>query len=719
MSAILEGLNQAQKEAISAGDGPVLVLAGPGSGKTRVLTHRIAYLVEQGIPPWRIMAVTFTNKAAREMRHRVEELLGGGLKGARMGTFHSVCAYILRREADYLPITSDYVIYDTSDQRALMKEVITVDLDLNEKQNRPERVLNAISRAKNELVEPDDYPANSYPDMIIRRAYERYQQKLATSNAVDFDDLLMMAVQLFQKHPEVLKKYQDSYEYVLVDEFQDTNSAQYQLVKLLAGERRNLFCVGDEDQSIYSWRGADYRNVRRLREDYPDLHTILLEQNYRSTQLILDAARSVIDLNPHRTPKKLFTDQEGGPEITVYEAYSEDHEAEFVVNTIAGLVGKGEVDPGGCAVMYRTNAQSRALEDAFIRANLPYRLVGATRFYGRREVKDVVAYMRIIHNPNDQVSMLRVINTPPRSIGKKTIEELQIWASSLGVSLGGALVQLQESPEDAPFSGRARNALLGFAEMLDGWRQIKDDQSVSDLLKLVLDETGYRDYINDGTPEGEDRWANVMELVNVASEFEELTLAIFLEEISLVSEVDNLTDESGGAPTLLTLHAAKGLEFDVVFLTGLEEGVLPHNRSLHDVEGMAEERRLMYVGMTRARKRLYLLHAFQRTVWGRAEINARSRFVDDIPANLTIGASAGQNDPLRRAASWSGGPPRLDDPGEPQLKAGQRVFHAKFGEGIVIQSKPMGNDVEVSVAFEDVGIKRLLASFANLEMLEG
>ncbi len=723
-SPILAGLNPSQLEAVTAPDSPVLVLAGPGSGKTRVLTHRVAWLIqERGFQPWRIMAVTFTNKAAREMRSRVERLLGGSLQGLDLGTFHAVCARILRREADtHLPITRDYVIYDTDDQLALIKAVITDDLHLDDKTHRPEQILRRISQAKNDLIPPDQFLPQTYRDEIVKRAYERYQQRLIACNALDFDDLLMCTVLLFEQNPDVLARYRRTYDHVLVDEFQDTNGAQYALVRQLAGGHRRIFCVGDEDQSIYRWRGADYRNLQRLRADFPELRVILLEQNYRSTQIILDAATAVINRNPNRTPKALFTEQKGGVEISLYEAYDEKSEAGFVVDTIAGLVASGQVQPGGCAVMYRTNAQSRVIEEAFIRAGLPYRLVGATRFYGRREVKDVLAYLRIIHNPDDSISLSRVINVPPRGIGEKTLSVLSGWSARQGISLYGGLCRLNEGAEH-PMQGRALAALLRFRQMLEGWRQLRDQMPPADLLKLVLDEVGYHDFINDGSEEGEERWANVLELLNVASEYEQLPLAAFLEEVSLVSEVDNLPEEVS-APSLLTLHAAKGLEFDAVFITGLEEGILPHSRSKDDPEALAEERRLMYVGMTRAKRYLFLLHAFRRAGWGGSEVGLRSRFIEDIPSHLmTVGSAGGVSSVYRSVTTWASKVPWRGGPldatgGRPPLRAGQRVSHPKFGEGIIIECRSSGEDQEVSVQFEGAGLRRLLASFANLTVLE-
>jgi len=718
-TSILDGLNEQQRAAVTAPDGPVLVLAGPGSGKTRVLAHRIAWLVREcNVPAWRIVAMTFTNKAAREMRQRVEKLLGENVQGIRLGTFHAICARILREQADRLPISRDYVIFDTSDQRALMRSVIADDLGLDEGRYPPERILAAVSQAKNDLITPQEYRPNTYFEEIVKRAYQVYQERLIANNAVDFDDLLMHTALLFAQHPEVLSAYHRSIDHILVDEFQDTNSAQYMLLKQLAEARRNLFCVGDEDQSIYRWRGADYRNLARLRADYPDLLTVLLEQNYRSTQVILDAAQAVIAKNPYRTPKRLFTTRQGGPAITIYEAHDEQYEAQFVVDTIASLVAQGEVEPRECAVMYRTNAQSRALEEAFLRANLPYRLLGATRFYARREIKDVIAYLRLIHNPEDTISLRRVINMPPRGIGEKTLEGLETWARREGLSPYEALKRLNEDVRGSPLEGRALRALVGFARLLEGWRQASSQLSVGALLKRVLEETGYLDYISDGTPQGEERVANVRELVNLTAEYETLPLTTFLEEVALVSDVDGL-DESVNAPSLMTLHTAKGLEFEVVFLVGLVEGLLPHQQSFDDPEEMAEERRLMYVGMTRARKRLYLVYTFRRLIWGESTLTLRSRFIDDIPAELLVSGvglteGARVRSPLRRSAQ----PPGIKPPPQQPLWSGQRVTHPQFGSGIVIDVRPSGDDEEVHVAFDKAGVKRLLRSYADLKPLD-
>jgi DNA helicase-2/ATP-dependent DNA helicase PcrA len=719
----LSGLNPQQRKAVAAPDGPVLVLAGPGSGKTRVLTHRIAYLVQsQDVAPWRIMAVTFTNKAAREMHGRVERLLGGQLRGLTIGTFHATCARILRREAEHLPITSDFVIYDTRDQESVVKQALK-RLNLDDKVYSPQKMLRMIGRAKSELITPDLYQAETYLEEIAGRVYEAYQDVLRENNALDFDDLLMEVVLLFDAQRSVLSKYQDRYRHILVDEFQDTNTVQYALIKRLAAGHGNLFCVGDEDQSIYLFRGADWRNVRRFRTDYPDCETILLEQNYRSTQIVLDAAQAVIKRNLHRTHKALFTERQGGAKITLHEAYDEDEEADFVVRTIR----RGSAAPGDYAIMYRTNAQSRRLEEAFLRAGMPYRLVGATRFYARREVKDLIAYLRLVHNPADSVSFVRVINTPPRGIGAKTLSTLQEWAGREGISMTAALRRVAAG-DPHPFSSRATRALARFADLLAGWSAQRETAPVTELMDLILAESGYGDYLRDGTREGQDRWDNIVELHNVAADYPATTLTEFLEQVSLVSDVDNLTEEAS-APTLLTLHAAKGLEFPIVIIVGVEDGVLPHKRSWDDLEHMAEERRLFYVGITRAKDSLYLVHCFRRSVWGDVEYAQPSRFLNDIPDSLLEGKAvpsrietAAVDTTWSRSSSlptpaWQEEEEFRPAPAGPSFKTGQRVKHAVFGPGMVIESQPADGDEIITVAFEDVGLKRLLGSMAKLKLL--
>ena len=743
---LLKGLNPQQQQAVTASDGPVLVLAGPGSGKTRVLTHRVAWLVlERDVAPWRIVAVTFTNKAAREMRERLEHLLDpSAAHSLTLGTFHATCARILRREAEAAGVPRDYAIFDADDQLRLVRQVVK-DLNLDEKRYSPTMVHAAISRAKNELIPPERYDTGSYYGEVVKRIYERYQALLATNNALDFDDLLVVAVRTFAENPDVLARYQERYRHVLVDEFQDTNQAQYALVQQLTGLHHNLFCVADEDQSIYRWRGADYRNIRRLRDDHPDLVTILLEQSYRSTQTILDAARAVIRHNPDRTDKALFTERGHGLKIAVHEAYDQDEEAQFVVDTVAQLTTspypplpggrEGGVRPGDCAVMYRTNAQSRALEDAFIRAGLPYKLVGATRFYARREIKDLVGFLRLAHNPADSVSLDRIINVPPRGIGQKTVAALEQVAHKRNVAV---YELLKDAPDE--LGSRAQRALAAFREMVDGWIAARDALTAAQLIDRVLQDTRYADHLRDGSDEGEDRWANVLELRNVAAEYEDLTLTDFLADVALVSDVDNLS-ETVDAPTLLTLHSAKGLEFPVVFITGLEEGMLPHSRSLDDAEQMAEERRLMYVGLTRAKDRLYLTYAFTRTRYGESDPGVPSRFLDDIPPELVEGSwrrgARRESKSAQREWTWEteerglalsevegsrkqgARSRRKEAGGETRFRAGQRVQHTTFGEGLVIDSRIDQDDELVTVMFEEVGLKRLMASVANLKQLEG
>ncbi|MBI5961828.1 MAG: UvrD-helicase domain-containing protein [Chloroflexi bacterium] len=738
---MLKGLNEQQRAAVTAGDGPVLVLAGPGSGKTRVLTHRIAYLAqERNVRAWHIMAVTFTNKAAREMENRVLGMLGesGKLDGLSIGTFHAICARILRVEADYTTFTRDYAIFDTEDQLAVMSHVVG-DLNLDPKTNTPRSLLSKVSAAKNELIAAREYQPSEYRDEKIRRAYQRYDELLRENNARDFDDLLMHTVQLFQQNADVLERYQRRYQYVLVDEFQDTNIAQYTLVRLLAGERRCLFAVGDPDQSIYAFRGADYRNVKRFAEDHPDAQVIMLEENYRSHQAILNAAMGVIDQNTDRTKKNLFSQRKKGPLATIYEAYSEDDEAHYVVETITDLVSKGEYKPGDFAIMYRTNAQSRALEDGFRRANMPYRLVGATSFYSRKEIKDVMAYLRLTHNPSDNVSFERIVNVPTRGIGQKTIETMITWARDQGMSPPQALFMLLDDKIDSPLSSRARAALVGFAKMLQEWRRVRDDLMPAELISKVLKDTGYISYLDDGTEQGQSRIENVLELRGYAERYNGLPLVTFLEEISLVSDVDTPEDDLN-RPSLMTLHSAKGLEFPVVFITGVEENILPHSRSIaperrpgitederqEGIRAVEEERRLMYVGITRAEQRLYLLYATMRSLYGDSRSNLPSRFLYDIPDAARNGSdlprrgvTEGERRSYQAMTTWAAPASYLTRSEETpkssaktRFRGGDVVFHAKYGEGVVISAKVAGGLEQVDVMFPGIGgQKTIIADF--------
>ncbi len=750
---LLAGLNPQQSEAVTTVEGPVLVLAGPGSGKTRVLTHRIAFLVrEVGIPAHHLLSVTFTNKAAAEMRGRVEALLGGRLAGLQIGTFHSICARLLRIEAGagMIPYGQNYSIYDTDDQLRTIKSVL-VELNIDTKRVQPGRVLHAISAAKNELITPEEFRSADYFGEIVRRAYGLYQQRLVESNAMDFDDLLMNTATLLTNHEEVREKYQQRYEYVLVDEFQDTNLAQYELVRILGRPQENVFVVGDEDQGIYAFRGADYRNVMQFRKDYPTAKVVLLEQNYRSTQIVLDAARAIIDKNKHRTPKALFTDRSGGALVNVHEAYSEQEEGEWIARRVDELCRERACDYSAFAVMYRTNAQSRALEEAFVRAGLPYRLIGGVGFYKRREVKDLIAYLKLINNPNDREVFQRVVNVPGRGIGDKSIASFHDWAQAQGLTLANAL---DAAADDAvlPLVGRAAKGMADFARLLRDLRFLAAQNLLAAFDELIA-RTGYSLYLNEISDTAEqttERLENVQALRGIIAEKKDLALDEFLADAALVSEIDQI-DAGADAVTLLTLHSAKGLEYPVVFITGVEDGLLPHSRTFSEPEEMAEERRLLYVGLTRAEDELYLTYAYRRTLYGDSSLSTPSRFFDDIPPELTTGLSpqvrgSQQRAGYRHETTWessvsaytssgvqspkiinfpSGGrseilPRRKPAPAGPPTKyrSGMRVYHTKFGKGVVLSSKVVSGDEEVQVRFETAGLKLLSAGFANLVVLD-
>lgn len=720
----IDDLNPQQKKAVTARDGPVLVLAGPGSGKTRVLTRRTAYLIgERGVRPYHVMAVTFTNKAADEMGERIAAMLGRRIHGLTLGTFHATCARILRGEAKHLPVDSNFVIYDSDDQIRVVKQVIN-DQNLDDKQYQPQAVHASISAAKNELFLPEEYPVNTYRDEVVARVYEDYQNMLLTSNAMDFDDLLLWMATVLSDHPQVREKYARRFKHILVDEFQDTNMAQYTLLKLLASHHRNIFVVGDSDQSIYRWRGADYRNVMRFEHDFPEAEVILLEKNYRSTQTILDTAMSVIDRNPHRTPKRLFTDRGAGQKVTVKELYDDREQAQYVVETILRQVETNRARPGDFAVMYRTNAQSRLLEEAFLSANMPYRLVGAQRFYGRREVKDIIAYLRLIWNPEDIISLARIIGTPPRGIGTKTYAQLRTKAQQLGLHPGELLLKLADdgSPYHERFSTRADKALSAFGSKFAAWRSDHDQILPVEIIDHVIEDTGYQTYIDDGTEEGKDRWDNVMELRRLASEYQTVGLQLFLEDVALVSDQDTI-EEDVDAPTLLTLHAAKGLEFPQVFIVGLNDGVIPHRRSFDDPEAMEEERRLFYVGITRAEDRLYLTHSLNRYTYGYMEPVEPSRYYRDIPPDLRIedeeSPYLGRDRPRSRIIRpWSDEDASGDEDEkvERQYDPGLKVEHPQWGKGIILNSKIQDDDEVLDIHFDSVGLKKVIASLANLEV---
>ncbi len=764
-SPILAHLNEPQQRAVQALGGPVLILAGPGSGKTRVLTHRVAYLIgEMRIDPYNILAVTFTNKAATEMKERLNGLIGEELtKRLMVGTFHSVCIRILRMDIERLGRRRDFVVYDDDDQMQLMRRVVK-ELNLEERQYPPRAIHSAISRAKNELVGPSEFArlGRSYWDEIVARCYERYEARLQENNALDFDDLLVLTVRLLQSHPQTLEKYQRRFVHVLIDEFQDVNTCQYEFAKLISGHYNNLFAVGDEDQSVYAFRGANMRYVLQFEDDFPQSKVILLEQNYRSTQAILDVATALMaGGGGRRHAKQLWTQNDRGVLVSLQEAYTEEEEASLVVGEIERLQAKGTFELKDCAVLYRTNAQSRALEEAFNRGGVRYRLIGGVRFYERKEIKDVLAYLRLVSNAFDSVALFRVVNSPPRGIGERTLADLTDWSNDLAVPIYTALQLLDESDAESegdaatsrpaaqrPFSTRTRNALLGFLHLVDGLMRAKDDLDLVALLDLLLERIGYHDALvrEHGDEEGENRWENVLELRTVASQYaafpREVQLATFLEEVALVAATDDLKGDPD-LVTLITMHQAKGLEFPVVFIVGLEEGLVPHSRSLEDREQLEEERRLLYVAATRAEKRLYLLHAFKRTMYGRANIATASRFLGEIPPDLLKKArelgersaftqsaiftgrsafgSAGIST-RRSGAMWGPGAKKNTTPMRPpanaQFAAGMKVRHATFGEGIVVSSAQKGDDEEVAVAFVGQGVKKLLAGFANLQMVK-
>ncbi len=658
---ILARLNPEQQRAVRTTDGPVLILAGAGSGKTRVLAHRVAYLVGvKGVRPWQILAVTFTNKAAAELRARIIGLIGEEAgREVAMGTFHALCARVLRRDGSAIGLDSHFVVYDSDDQQSLMKQILReADLPITG-EYKPSAILGAISRAKNEMLDAEFLAQNAHThrEREIARLFGRYQVRLRASNAVDFDDLLLEAVRLFHEAPAVLARYQDRWRFLHVDEYQDTNRPQYLWVKALAAAHKNLCVVGDDDQSIYSWRGADIRNILDFEGDYPKAAVIKLEQNYRSTQLILDAAHALVANNSSRKDKKLWTDVGGGLPIQRFEAYNEEEEAEWIARQIGGLTGdRGSIltrradetaehwERGDVGVLYRTNAQSRAIEEAFLRYGIRYQLVGGTRFYQRREVKDALAYLRILRNDSDQVSFERVLNVPGRGIGDKTLGELRTAAGGVGpggeaATYWGAIVAGSEGRLEA-LGSRARAALSGFVTLVMRLRTRIGVLALPELLDAVLEESGYRAMLADGSEDGEERWANLLELRSVTTRYDDLTpddaLDRFLEETALVADQDSY-EAGADAVTLITLHAAKGLEFPIVFIAGLEEGVFPHSRSLDDEKQLEEERRLAYVGITRAKKRLFLSHAARRATWGQGGLSVPSRFLFEIPPTLMTG----------------------------------------------------------------------------------
>ncbi|MCH7607740.1 MAG: UvrD-helicase domain-containing protein [Chloroflexi bacterium] len=736
--ALLDGLNPAQREAVEHVDGPLLIVAGPGSGKTRVITHRIAYLVTHvGIGPGRIAAVTFTNRAAREMRSRLQRLLGDRARHLVAGTFHGLCVIILRRDGEAIGVPPDFVIMDDEDQISLIKRSMEI-VEIDPKRFPPRAILSAISSAKSQLLGPEGVEARAtgYYDEVVQRIYAQYQVLLARTHGLDFDDLLAKTVSLMQQAPTVREKYQERFIHLMVDEFQDTNVAQYTIARELSGKYRNLAVVGDPDQSIYAWRNADIRNILSFQRDYPGAKVVNLSENYRSTETILAAAQAVISTNRQRLELDLFTHNDRGKPIVIAEAFTEDEEAEMVVEEVQRLAREDGYSLRDCVVTYRVNAQSRALEEACLRYGMPYKLIGGVRFYQRREVKDLIAYMRLLQDPYDDVSLTRVINVPARGLGKRTVDDLIAWAGSLGLPAYSALQLLApeqgQEPSSSPFDARQRRGLVGFLGLVNGLREQLAEVDLTALIDVVMERTGYRAaLLESGDVDAEDRLDNLRELRGMTADFDgpaAESLAPFLESAALVSDQDALTEDDQQYLTLITLHQIKGLEFPVVFMTGFEEGVLPHVRSLDDPEQLEEERRIAYVGMTRAEQRLYLLRSFRRRLAGAPQANPPSRFLLDIPYELVDTPArerviAGGRSPARlsaldrEAAAAVAAGDRAADLEPPPFKAGDKITHASFGKGIVVSCTAKPGDYEITVAFAgDAGVKRLLHSFAKLEM---
>ncbi|GAA0137498.1 DNA helicase PcrA [Paenibacillus sp. YSY-4.3] len=759
-------LNPEQRKAVVTTEGPLLIMAGAGSGKTRVLTHRIAYLIAtRKAPPWAILAITFTNKAAREMQERVSQLVGQEGKDIWVSTFHSMCVRILRRDIERIGFSSSFSILDSTDQLSVIRNCMK-DLNMDTKKFEPKAVQAMISTAKNELITPQQYEQKigDYFEGIVAKVYTMYQKRLRQNNSLDFDDLIMKTIELFKEVPDVLDFYQKKFSYLHVDEYQDTNRAQYMLCKLLANKHHRICVVGDSDQSIYRWRGADITNILNFEEDYPEATTILLEQNYRSTSNILNAANAVIALNTGRKPKKLWTDKGDGDKIKVYRASSEHDEGYFVTSEIHNSIKRGR-SYRDHAILYRTNAQSRVIEETLIKSDIPYQIVGGIKFYDRKEIKDLLAYLRLLSNPDDDISLTRIINVPKRGIGDTTVAKLAAAAAERGVSL----FRLLYTVDDLGFSGRTRNALVEFYDMIAALHQMVEYLSVTELTEKLLEMTQYRlELQNENTLESRSRLENIDEFLSVTMEFEknneDKTLVAFLTDLALISDIDTMNDEEedqpGDAVILMTMHSAKGLEFPVVFVIGMEEGVFPHSRAFQDDEELEEERRLAYVGITRAEERLFLTCAQMRTLFGRTSANAPSRFLEEIPEELKedtdiardryrrgagiggaysgrgFGASTGSNfghrstdrGGARPSAPASSGvtvttgvtaSQAAKKAGSADFNAGDKVSHGKWGIGTIVAVKGTGNDMELQIAFPaPTGVKRLLAGFAPITKVE-
>ena len=727
MQSLLDGLNREQQQAVQHTEGPLLILAGAGSGKTKVLTVRIAYLLAQGVNPYEILAITFTNKAAKEMKSRVEGLVGDVANRIWLSTFHSFCAKFLRFELDnFLGYNSNFTIYDTSDSQVVIKAALKA-LNLDDKYYPVGAMISAISDAKNKLMFASDYrkQARDFYQQKVADVYEYYERELRKNNALDFDDLLLVAVKLLQSNAAVLDKYSKRFRYVMIDEYQDTNHAQYLLAYLLSSHWKNIAVVGDADQSIYAWRGADIQNILDFEKDYPNCTSIKLEQNYRSTKIILDAANAVIDHNEGRPEKNLWTDKVEGAKIQHFTAQSEHEEAAFIGDTIVKKHDIHGVPYGDMAILYRTNAQSRVLEEALIKRALPYTMVGGTKFYDRKEIKDVLAYLRVLYNPFDDLSLLRIINVPKRSIGATTVSKLQDYARENGTSLFMTLTQLHLVDT---IKGKTKEKLEEFGILIFTLVAEMDDKSVLDILEAILDRTGYLAQLEESIdPQDQARAENIGELLSVAKDFQDTnptgTVEDFLEQVALVNDVDSFEQEESKV-TLMTLHAAKGLEFPIVFLGGLEEGLFPHSRTLMNPEEIEEERRLAYVGITRAEKELYISNATTRTVFGRTSSYLPSRFIDEIPAELVDGLRAKRRIPddikptVPRHMSVASRPvtkPIIRNEVIADWKVGDTAIHSKWGNGKVVNVSGEGAGMKLTIEFPTQGVRVVMAKFAPVK----
>ncbi|MCD8916083.1 DNA helicase PcrA [Staphylococcus simulans] len=730
MNALLDNMNTEQSEAVRTTEGPLLIMAGAGSGKTRVLTHRIAYLLdEKGVSPYNVLAITFTNKAAREMKERVEKLVGEEAQVIWMSTFHSMCVRILRRDADRIGIERNFTILDPTDQKSVIKDVLKTE-NIDSKRYDPRMFLSAISNMKNELKTPEDAEeeATDFMSDMVARVYAGYQRQLSRNEAMDFDDLIMKTINLFERVPDVLEYYQNKFQYIHVDEYQDTNRAQYTLVKLLASKFKNLCVVGDSDQSIYGWRGADIQNILSFEEDYPNAKTIFLEQNYRSTKVILNAANEVIKNNSERKPKGLWTANQEGKKINYYQASSESDEAQYVVKEIMRQQRENNKSYNDIAILYRTNAQSRVLEETFMKSNIPYTMVGGHKFYDRKEIKDLLSYLRLVANSNDDISLQRIINVPKRGVGPSSVEKIQSYARQNDLSMFDALAE-------ADFIGltkKVTKAVIDFYTLISNLIKEQEFLEISEIVEEILNKSGYKTMLEqEQTLEARSRLENIDEFMSVPVDYEkntpleEQSLINFLTDLSLVADIDEADIENG--VTLMTMHSAKGLEFPVVFIMGMEESIFPHIRSIlsDDDHEMEEERRICYVAITRAEEELYLTHAVSRTLFGKTQSNPQSRFLREIPEDLL---NKGTKQESRYQGQSSSKQPAKRGPSRRTTKraevasgtwkVGDKVMHKAWGEGMVSNVNEKNGTVELDIIFKSEGPKRLLANFAPIEKKE-